>query len=200
MIVLLFGSTCTDICFSLSSSSSSHLFLSRSAVEHDGKTICERSMFSHGPGSPASQPLPPHKIFPYVLVQCSDEVSISSQIPHYTVFQICGLVRHPMLGIYFNPSHTKYFSIQITVFCIHITFLSWRHKAGQEFPILFETESGHSYQLKAIGRPSLGEINLIQKQSWFVVKENRLHLSSEPPPPPSTHFTTSPLHLILSSS
>lgn len=65
--VLLFGSAGTEICFSLSSSSSSHFFLSRSALRTWwGNNMCQIMLFT----SLSSQP-PAHKIFPHVLVQCA---------------------------------------------------------------------------------------------------------------------------------
>lgn len=53
--LLLFGSAGTAICLSRSSSSSSHCFLSRSASQRNEKTACVKTVFSHGPRSPANR-------------------------------------------------------------------------------------------------------------------------------------------------
>lgn len=54
----LFGSVGTDICLSLSSSSSSHCFLSRSASECDGKKTCIKTLLKHFPYVPPCVPAP----------------------------------------------------------------------------------------------------------------------------------------------
>lgn len=64
VILILLGSLGTDICFSLSSSSSSHCFLSRSASACNEKTTCVKTR-AH------MDQQPPLQRFPHVLAHCA---------------------------------------------------------------------------------------------------------------------------------
>lgn len=64
VILILLGSLGTDICFSLSSSSSSHCFLSRSASACNEKTTCVKTR-AH------MDQQPPLRRFPHVLAHCT---------------------------------------------------------------------------------------------------------------------------------